>query len=89
MYLVDTAEMPAWTTDAPAPRGRYPWGTYTELGPFVPNWSAPVTVLARIQHQGRHNPRLRWGQLRKFARNALRKTGEAVFGAFVPVLDAT
>jgi hypothetical protein len=88
-YLPDTAEMPAWTTEAPAPTGRYPWGTYTDLGPFKPNWGNEfVPVLQRIQHQGRHQPKLRWGQIRKWASNAVREARELLFGAFAPVLDA-
>lgn len=89
MYLVDTAEMPAWTSEADPPRGAYPWGSYTELGPFKPNWGNEfVPVGKRIQHQGRHHPRLRWGQLRKWASNAARETREALFGAFTYVADA-
>ena len=89
-YLADTAEMAAWTTEAPAPTGRYPWGTYTALGPFKPTWQAGgyVPVIARIQHQARHQPKLRWGQIRKWARNATREICEGLVGAFVPIMDA-
>ncbi len=89
-YLVDTAEMPAWTGEQEPPRGRYPWGVYTSLGAFQPKWGDGgfVPVIARIQHQARHQPKLRWGQLRKWSRNATREICEGLVGAFVPIMDA-
>jgi hypothetical protein len=84
-----TAEMPAWTGDEDAPRGKETWGVYTDLGAFQPKWAQPfVPVITRISHEGRHQPRLRWGQLRKWAANAKREAQEFLFGAFVPLVDA-
>ena len=90
IYLADTAEMPAWLGEEDAPTARFPWGVYTELGRFIPNWQTGyVPVLQRIQHQDKHQPRFRWGQLRKWAFNAAREAREALFGAFMYVADAT
>jgi len=87
-YLVDTAEMPAWTGDEDAPMARYGWGVYTELGAFKPRWRTAgpaVTYAARRDHEGRHNPKARWGSLRKWAVNVWRNLGDSMVGAFQPV----
>jgi hypothetical protein len=90
LYLADTAEMPVWTDETDAPPATYLWGTYTELGPFQPSWSNNrfVPVAQRIAHQPRHNPKLRWGQIRKWAQEVWREAGEFLFGAFQPIKDA-
>ena len=90
LYLADTAEMPVWTDEADAPPATYLWGTYTELGPFRPSWSANrfVPVGQRLAHQARHTPKLRWGHLRKWATHKAREVGDSLVGAFYAVNTA-
>lgn len=85
-----TAEMLLWTGDEEPRLAPVVWGTYTSLGPFVPNHSKPVTVVyaSRVAHSGRHQVRARWGQLRRWAASAWREVGEFLIGAFQPIRDA-
>lgn len=90
LYLADTAEMPIWTDERDAPTPFFIWGSYTELGPFKPTWNLnrSVPYAVRRDHTGRHTPKARWGQLRKWASNALRESGEFLVGAFAPIQRA-
>jgi hypothetical protein len=89
-YLVDTAEIPMWTSDDDAPRSSYAWGVYTELGPFKPAWrnGSSVPYARRVEHAARHEVKARWGSLRRWAVNVWREAGEFAVGAFQPIRDA-
>lgn len=90
LALADTAAMPVWTGDEPAPDGKYEWASYTALGPYVPAWSRgrAVPYAVRRDHEGRHNVKARWGQLRKWARNMARELGDFMVGSFQPIREA-
>lgn len=87
LALADTASMPVWNSEKDAPNGFYIWGSYTELGPFKPRWDVNNTVpyAVRRDHKGRHNPKARWGHLRKLAKTVWREVGDYFVGAFQPV----
>jgi hypothetical protein len=91
LALADTAAMPIWTGEEPAPDGQYEWGSYTELGPFSPRWRTigpAVTYAARRDHKPRHTPKVRWGQIRKYVATVWREAGEFLVGAFQPIKGA-
>lgn len=92
--LLATVEMPIWTHDGPPPAPVWVAVEYpTGLPPYVPFWAKPIANLPtpyarRVEHNGRHFPKLRKGSLAKWAVNAWREAGEFLVGAFQPIKEA-
>jgi hypothetical protein len=88
--FVDTAEMPAWTGEEAPPQAFYTWESFTELGPFQPNWTrnrrAPYAH--RVEHTATHTvhaPGLRKGRLGKWMRSVGREVAHRIANAFVQI----
>lgn len=89
--LVDTAEMPVWTADGPAPQALYSWGSYTDLGPFRPNWRSDRTrapYAKRVEHLAVHTVHAagrRKGRALKWIQSVAREVANEVALMFRPV----